>query len=154
MKNKSFKLLIFALVMSFGFIPNVYAYCPLGPDVTKDLYGVLKIINYAAPIICIAFTILDLIKSLTKGDSEAELKPVAMKLGKRLAYTIILFFIPMLVDQFMQLAGVWGEDGGCDLQNPGTPSETEEDPTSPSEAMLDDYSLGEYYIEMPNSILL
>jgi len=114
MKKKSLILLITLIVLS----PiSVYAYCPLGENVTKDLSGILKIMQIAAPIMCIAFSIYEVIKTLTKGDASAEMKKVATRFGKRVLYTIILFFLPVLVDQVMQIADVWGADGTCDLNN-------------------------------------
>lgn len=94
--------------------PNVMAAsCPLGPDVTKDLYGALKIIRIVAPLLVIAYSTLDTVKALTKGDGGSELKKVAQRFGKRCIYAIILFFLPMLIDLFMQMADVWDTNGNC-----------------------------------------
>lgn len=94
--------------------PDVFAAsCPLGPDVTKDLYGALKIIRIVAPLLVIAYSTLDTVKALTKGDGGSELKKVAQRFGKRCIYAIILFFLPMLVDLFMQMADVWDANGNC-----------------------------------------
>lgn len=124
MKSRNFVLYFVVIVMaSFFFIPNVYATCPLGEDVTKDLYGVLKIFQIVAPILCIAYSTFDVIKTVSKGDAEAEMKKVAQKFGKRLIYTILLFFLPILVDQAMQIADVWGVNGTCDLTAPEVESE-------------------------------
>ncbi len=124
MKSKNFVLYFMVIVMaSFFLIPNVYATCPLGEDVTKDLYGVLKIFQIIAPILCIAYSTFDVIKTVSKGDAEAEMKKVAQKFGKRLIYTILLFFLPILVDQAMQIADVWGVNGTCDLTAPEVESE-------------------------------
>lgn len=124
MKSKNFVLYFMVIVMaSFFLIPNVYATCPLGEDVTKDLYGVLKIFQIVAPILCIAYSTFDVIKTVSKGDAEAEMKKVAQKFGKRLIYTILLFFLPILVDQAMQIADVWGVNGTCDLTAPEVESE-------------------------------
>lgn len=90
-------------------------YCPLGPDVTKDLAGVLKIIRIAAPILVIGLSTFEAIKAITKGDANADMKKVATRFGKRVVFAIILFFITILVDQFMQLLGIWDEQGGCKL---------------------------------------
>lgn len=118
-KNKSvLYYLATALVFFLLLTPSVYAVCPLGEDVTKDLYGVLKIFQIAAPILCIAFSTLDVVKTVAKGDAEAEMKKVATKFGKRMIYTVLLFFLPILVDQAMQIADVWGVDGACDLTAP------------------------------------
>ena len=108
-------LALFAFSMLFVFCANVYADCPLGPDVTEDLHGVLKIFNILAPLICIVFSILEMIKAITKGDAEGELKNVAKRFGKRMIYTLLLAFIPVLVDEVMIMAGFWDREGKCDL---------------------------------------
>lgn len=108
-------LVLFAISMMFLFSVNVYAYCPLGPDVTEDLHGVLRIFNILAPLLCIVFSIVEFIKAITKGDAEGEMKKVFQRFGKRMIYTFILAFIPVLVDQVMIMAGFWDEDGKCDL---------------------------------------
>ena len=108
-------LIGFAFVMMFLFVGNVYADCPLGPDVTEDLHGVLKVFNFLAPLLCIVFSIIELIKAITKGDAEGESKVVAKRFGKRMIYTLLLAFIPVLVDEVMTMAGFWNENGKCDL---------------------------------------
>lgn len=112
--KKSHFLLIGIISLIALVSPNVYAAnCPLGDDVTRDLYGALKIIRIVAPLLVIAFSTLDTIKALTKGDGGSELKKVAQKFGKRCIYAVILFFLPMLIDLFMQMADVWDANGNC-----------------------------------------
>lgn len=116
MKSKNFIFYVgIIFVFSFFLVSDVYAACPLGEDVTKDLYGVLKIFQIAAPILCIAYSTFDVVKTVAKGDAESEMKKVAQKFGKRLIYTVLLFFLPLLVDQVMQIADVWGVNGTCDF---------------------------------------
>ena len=92
--------------------------CPLGEDVTKDLYGLLMILKIVAPLLCIGLSVFDAIKAVAKGDPSTDLKAVAKKFLKRMMYALILFFIPVLVDLFFQMADVWGANGTCDLMNP------------------------------------
>ena len=75
----------------------------------------LKIFNFLAPLLCIVFSIIELIKAITKGDAEGESKVVAKRFGKRMIYTLLLAFIPVLVDEVMTMAGFWNENGKCDL---------------------------------------
>ena len=82
------------------------------------MYGVLKIFQIAAPVLCVAFSTLDVVRTVSKGDAEAEMKKVAQKFGKRMIYTVLLFFLPILVDQVMQIADVCGVNGTCDLTAP------------------------------------
>lgn len=117
MKKKIFMLIIILILMC----PTVVladGNCPLGPDVTKDLYGALKIFNIVAPILCIGYSIYEAIKTISSGDASKDMKKVATRFGKRVLYTIILIFLPILVDQVMQIADVWGVNGTCDLSQP------------------------------------
>lgn len=91
--------------------------CPLGADVTKDLYGALKIFKIAAPLLVIGFTIIEFVQALAKGDITAELKKLSKRLLKRCVFAVILFFLPVLVNQIMQLANVWDENGTCDFSD-------------------------------------
>ncbi len=119
MKSKNFVYYLATIILfSCLLMPDVMAWCPLGPDVTKDLYGMLKIFQIAAPCLCIALSIGDVIKTVAKGDAEAEMKKVATRFGKRVFFAALLFFLPVLVDQVMQIADVWGVDGTCDLTAP------------------------------------
>lgn len=119
MGNKNIIYYIATIILfSFVLIPDVFAWCPLGEDVTKDLYGVLKIFQILAPVLCIAFSVFDVVRTVSKGDADSEMKKVAGKFGKRVIYTILLFFLPVLVDQVMQMADVWGVNGTCDLTAP------------------------------------
>ncbi|MDE6292374.1 MAG: hypothetical protein K2L98_01690 [Bacilli bacterium] len=125
-KLKKSHFLLIILIMGIIFVsPNVYAgSCPLGPDVTKDLYGALKIIRIVAPLLVIVYSTLDTVKALTKGDGGAEFKKVVQRFGKRAIYAVILFFLPMIINIFMQMADVWDANGNCmeDLENPGSTS--------------------------------
>lgn len=100
------------------FAEETTAVCPLGPDVTKDLYGVLMILKIVAPLLCIGLSVFEAIKAVAKGDPSTDLKVVAKKFLKRMLYALILFFIPVIVDIFFQMADVWGANGTCDLMNP------------------------------------
>lgn len=112
--KKTHFVLIGVIMCMLLIAPEVMAAsCPLGPDVTKDLYGALKIIRIVAPLLVIAYSTLDTVKALTKGDGGAELKKVAQRFGKRCIYAVILFFLPMLIDLFMQMADVWDTNGDC-----------------------------------------
>lgn len=124
-KRKSHRLLSIIVLCAILISPNVYAgSCPLGPDVTRDLYGALKIIRIVAPLLVIAFSTLDTVKALTKGDGGSELKKVAQRFGKRAIYAVILFFLPVIIDLFMQMADVWDANGNClqEIENPGVTS--------------------------------
>lgn len=99
--------------------------CPLGPEVTKDLYGILKVIKIVAPIMCFALSVYDLIICITKGEIESESKKVFQKFGKRLIYVALLYFVPMVVNALMIYLNVWDSNGICDLSEDPKSSEEE-----------------------------
>lgn len=117
--KKMFKYIFVFSVITFIFSNNVYASCPLGPDVTKDLYGALKFVRILAPVLVIVLSTIDAVKALTKGDGGADFKKVAQRFGKRCIFAVLLFFLPMLIDQFMQMADVWEVGGTCDIESAG-----------------------------------
>ena len=87
--------------------------CPLGPQVTKDLSGALRVMKIMAPVFVLVYTIYDAIVTITKGDIQAEGKKMLQKFLKRLAAAITLFAIPVLIDVLMQMFNIWGSDGHC-----------------------------------------
>lgn len=119
--------LVFFFVLTF----DVLAYCPLGPDVTKDLYNVLKVMKILAPLLCVVLSTYDAIRAVTKGDPATDMKAVAKKFGKRMIYTILLFFIPVLIDICFQMADVWDANGTCNLEHP--------EPNEPNSPELEDF---------------
>lgn len=86
--------------------------CLLGPEVTKDLIGVLNIFKIVAPILCFAFAVFDVVKVFSAGDATSQMKNVAIKFGKRCGYAIILFFLPIIITTVLDLADI---SSGCDL---------------------------------------
>lgn len=92
--------------------------CPLGPNVTKDLYNVLNIFKIAAPILVVVLSIFDAIKTIATADAYSEMKKVALKFAKRAVIAMVLFFAPVLVNQIMVMANVWDENGTCNLSEP------------------------------------
>ena len=92
-----------------------YTGCPLGKHVTKDIYGLLKILKIVVPILVIGLTILEGVKAVAKGEIAGEEKKLATRFVKRLIIAVILFFLPVLVNQIMIMANIWDENGTCDF---------------------------------------
>ncbi len=65
---------------------------------------VLKVIQYAAPIILIIWGSIDLIRAITAGKEE-EIKKKQGILIKRAIAAVILFFVPLLVSTLLGLIG-------------------------------------------------
>jgi len=68
----------------------------------KDLQGIFKVFKIVAPILVIVLSIYDFIKAIA-GKVDGETKKVFMKLLKRLAFAMILFFLPNILDFFLGL---------------------------------------------------
>ena len=88
----------------------------MGVNVTKDLAGILRIIKIVAPILVIGYTIYEGIVALTKGGVEAEGKKFFNKFVRRVGAAVVLFAVPVIVDQMMQIMNVWDESGHCELE--------------------------------------
>ena len=114
--KKNFKLFITLLIIAIT-VPTVAhaAWCPLGDDVTKDLVGVLRIMKILAPILVVVYSTYDAVLALTKGEIDKEQKALFQKFAKRVAAAILLFIIPVIVDQMAQLMNVWDDVGHCVL---------------------------------------
>lgn len=92
-----------------------YTGCPLGEDVTKDIYGLLKILKIVAPLLVVGLTIFEFVKAIARSEIDGEAKKLGMRLVKRLIIAVILFFLPVLVNQIMIMANIWDENGTCDF---------------------------------------
>ena len=112
MNNKYIMYVLFGVLTFLAFNQTVYAACPLGGDVVRDLKGVLNIFKYVAPAIVIVFTVYETVMALTKGTLIDDSKRLWKRLLKRLVYAMLLFFIPVLVGFFGELFGILDEDEG------------------------------------------
>ena len=113
MKKNIFIIGILCLLVT---ATNVYAAdCAiLGPNVTKDVLNILKALQSLGPVLVLAYTTYEVVKEIGCGELQKEAKKMAKKFMKRCIYAILLFFVPVLVNQIAQLAGIWSEDS-CDL---------------------------------------
>ena len=113
MKKNIFIIGILCLLVT---ATNVYAAdCAiLGPNVTKDVLNILKALQILGPVSVLAYTTYEVVKEIGCGELQKEAKKMAKKFMKRCIYAILLFFVPVLVNQIAQLAGIWSEDS-CDL---------------------------------------
>ena len=109
--KKYSKFVIIFLIMLFPI--TAYAGCPMGPSVTADLAGALKIMRILAPVIVIGYSFVDGIKALYTKDIDAQSKAVYRKFFQRIAAAVMLFVIPVIVDLLMQVMNVWDADGHC-----------------------------------------
>ncbi len=82
---------------------------PLG-DFLKEAW---KLIKFAVPILILALSIVDFLKSISAHD-EAEVKKAANKLVKRLIIGVIIFVLPTIIELLLHIAGF--EFGTCDIR--------------------------------------
>ncbi len=110
MRNKKIiNYALFTLFALFVFRTQVYADCILGPNVTKDVTGALKILRYIAPALVVGFTIYEAVGALGKGNMAEEGKRLWKRLLKRLIYVVLLFFVPTLILIAGDLSGILSE---------------------------------------------
>ena len=137
-KKKILNICLFSLALFFSFILVTHAAtgCVLGEETTKDVKGALKIFRILAPLLMLAFTILDAIKAVNSGGSfhfgdggDMPTNKLISRFVKRMIGVLLLFILPTLVNTVFIFIGVWGEGDGCDLSTSGgstpTPSPTE-----------------------------
>ncbi len=79
-------------------------------EVIEFLQQVFNVFKYAAPLLCLAFSIMDFLKATASQEKEA-LSKAAKTTGKRVVYAIILFFIPNLINFLFNLLGWYGTCG-------------------------------------------
>ena len=120
MRNK--KLFYIILIVTLIVIPYtvdaLMANCPLGPEVVKDIKGVLRIFQILGPLITVIFTIWEIIRGLAKGEIDKELKTIWQRTFKRVIAAFLLFFIPLLLNLLFQIFGLY-DTSSCDFDNPG-----------------------------------
>ena len=84
--------------------PNDFAYY---------LQEIFNIIRFAAPVLVVLMTIVDLVKVTTsdKGNIDADLKKVGIKTLKRAIFAVILFVLPTLITTIFEFIGLYGTCG-------------------------------------------
>ena len=99
---------------------TVNAECVLGQNTLKDLHGALNIFKIVAPLLMLAYTIFDMIKLLAsginvEGKEAPPAKVVFQRFVKRLPAVVLLFALPALLNRGFIWAGIYDEDGYCDI---------------------------------------
>ena len=72
-----------------------------------ELFGIFK---WMAPLLCLAFSIVEFVKAAASQDKEA-LSKAGVKTAKRVALALILFFIPTLINFLFPLLGWYSTCG-------------------------------------------
>lgn len=79
-------------------------------EVYEFLQQIFNVIKYAGPILCLAFSVIDFVKATASQDKDA-LAKAGKNTGKRVAFALILFFVPTLIDFLFPLLGWVGTCG-------------------------------------------
>ncbi len=79
-------------------------------EVIEFLQQIFNVFKYAAPLLCLALSIVDFLKAVASQDKDA-LTKAAKTTAKRIVYAIILFFLPNLINFLFNLLGWYGTCG-------------------------------------------
>ena len=79
-------------------------------DFTKDINNVISAIGIIAPIIVVAVSVYEYLLAVINKDADA-LKKCNSRLIKRIVLMVVLFFLPILINLFLELLG--NEYGTC-----------------------------------------
>jgi len=73
----------------------------------NQIFGVFK---WMAPLLCLAFSIVEFVKAAASQDKEA-LNKAGVKTAKRIGLALVLFFIPTLINFLFPLLGWYSTCG-------------------------------------------
>ena len=79
--------------------PNSAAY------LMQSIFNYMKFIGI---VLAVIMTIVDLTKAVAGGNMEDELKKIGPKSIKRIAYAVLIFLLPTLINVFFKIFGLWG----------------------------------------------
>ena len=74
------------------------------------LHYIISVLRYVAIILLLVFTVMDFGKAVVSQDKDA-LKKEAIRAAKRLVYTILIYFIPAVLDFLLKLIGAYSTCG-------------------------------------------
>ncbi len=107
-KNKKIiYIFLYIYLVLFGFKTIVFAdglSCDSWGDLKTDLQNIFNFLKVVVPLLVIGLSSYDFIKAVTAKD-EKDVKKAFQKLLKRFMYAIILFFLPVLLNFLLDLAG-------------------------------------------------
>ena len=72
-----------------------------------------RFIKFAAPALLIVMSVIDYVKVIASSDAD-ELKKVNKKTVTRIIFTLLIFFLPILISVLLRLLGL---QGSCDFPN-------------------------------------
>lgn len=107
--NKLIHLFMIIYLMLFGFKTIVLAdngglSCDSWGDFKNDIQNVFNFLKVAVPLLVIGLSSYDFVKAVAAKDNK-DVKKAFQRLLKRFLYAILLFFLPVLINFLLDLAG-------------------------------------------------
>ena len=101
------KLLFLCIICIFIFSLKINAYaadldCNVWGKALQDMNNVFDFIKIIIPLLIIGLSTYDFIKAITQKDDK-DIKKAFTRLLKRLIYAVIFFFLPMLIELFLNM---------------------------------------------------
>lgn len=106
--NKRIKLIMFLYLIMFGFNTTVFAAnrkCEAWGDALQDLQNLFNLMKIIIPLLIIGLSSYDFIKAVTSKDAK-DVKSASQRLMKRLLLAIVFFFLPTIINMFLEIAGI------------------------------------------------
>lgn len=107
LKSKVINVFMILFLVFFAFETIVFAdqlSCDSWLEVKTDLQYLFNLLKIVVPLIVIGLSSYDFIKAITAKDDK-DIKKAFHTLLKRLIYAIILFFLPVLLNLLLDIAG-------------------------------------------------
>ena len=83
---------------------------PEKKDLAYWLQWILNIMKYIAIIALLVLCTVDFLKAIIEED-KAAIKKAGLKTAKRFVFTVLMFFLPIIVDLIMTMLGAYGTCG-------------------------------------------
>lgn len=107
LKNNKINIFMIIFLVFFAFETIVFAdslNCDSWAEVKTDLQNLFNLLKIIVPLLVIGLSSYDFIKAITAKDDK-DIKKAFQTLLKRLVYAIVLFFLPVLLNFLLDLAG-------------------------------------------------
>lgn len=107
-KKKKVKLILCLYLVMFSFKTIVFAdsiQCNAWGDALQDLQNLFDLLKIVIPLLVIGLSSYDFIKAITSKEAK-DVKKAYQTFLKRLILAVIFFFLPVLINMFLDMAGV------------------------------------------------
>lgn len=106
-KKKFIYILMTLFLVMFSFKTIVFAdnlECTAWGNTLKDLQNLFNFCKIIIPLLVIGLSVFDFIKAVA-GKDEKDMKKAFTRLMKRLALAVVFFFLPIILNFFLELVG-------------------------------------------------